>query len=104
MSKIAFIYPGQGAQKAGMGADFYEKSEIAKHIFDQAGEELDLDMKALCFEENEKLDLTEYTQAAMVTTCLAMTRSCRKQRLKSRYHGRIKSWRISGNRSCRRDE
>ncbi len=30
-------------------------------------------MKALCFEENDKLDLTEYTQAALVTTCLAMT-------------------------------
>ena len=41
MSKIAFIYPGQGAQKAGMGADFYENSEIARYIFDQAGEELD---------------------------------------------------------------
>ena len=36
MSKIAFIYPGQGAQKAGMGADFYENSEIARYIFDQA--------------------------------------------------------------------
>ncbi len=71
MSKIAFIYPGQGAQKAGMGADFYEKSETARAIFDQAGEALKLDMKALCFEENEKLDLTEYTQAALVTTCLA---------------------------------
>ena len=75
MSKIAFIYPGQGAQKAGMGADFYENSEIARYIFDQAGEELDLDMKELCFEENDRLDLTEYTQAAMVTTCLAMTRA-----------------------------
>ena len=83
MSKIAFIYPGQGAQKAGMGADFYEKSEIAKHIFNQAGEELDLDMKALCFEENEKLDLTEYTQAAMVTTCLAMTRVAESKGLKA---------------------
>ena len=75
MSKTAFIYPGQGAQKAGMGADFYENSEIARYIFDQAGEELDLDMKELCFEENDRLDLTEYTQAAMVTTCLAMTRA-----------------------------
>ena len=56
MSKTAFIYPGQGAQKAGMGADFYENSEIARYIFDQAGEELGLDMKALCFEENDKLD------------------------------------------------
>ena len=73
MSKIAFIYPGQGAQKAGMGADFYEKSPLAKAVFDAAEEILDLDMKALCFEENDRLDITEYTQAAMVTTCLAMT-------------------------------
>ena len=74
MSKIAFLYPGQGAQKAGMGADFYEKSDIAREIYDNASDVLGLDMKALCFEENDKLDLTEYTQAALVTTCLAMTR------------------------------
>ena len=101
MSKIAFIYPGQGAQKAGMGVDFYENSEIARYIFDQAGEELDLDMKELCFEENDRLDLTEYTQAAMVTTCLAMTRVAES---KSRYHSRIKPGRIPGDRSCRRNE
>ena len=74
MSKIAFIYPGQGAQKAGMGKDFYENSESAKAVFDKASELLDLDMKELCFEENDRLDLTEYTQAALVTTCLAMTK------------------------------
>lgn len=83
MSKIAWIYPGQGAQKAGMGADFYEKSETVKAIFDRAGEVLDLDMKALCFKENEKLDLTEYTQAALVTTCLAMTRVAEERGLKA---------------------
>lgn len=82
MSKIAFIYPGQGAQKAGMGLDFYENSETARSLFDQAGEALGLDMKALCFEENEKLDLTEYTQAAMVTTCLAMTRVIEERGIK----------------------
>lgn len=74
MNKIAYIYPGQGAQKAGMGEDFYENSPIAKKIYDKASEVLNLDMKALCFEENDKLDLTEYTQAALVTTCLAMTK------------------------------
>lgn len=73
MSKIAFIYPGQGAQKAGMCADFYENSESARELYDRAGELLDLDLKELCFEKNDKLDLTEYTQAALVTTCLAMT-------------------------------
>lgn len=74
MSKIAFIYPGQGAQKFGMGQDFYENSASAKELYDRASELLELDMKALCFEENDKLDITEYTQAALVTTCLAMTR------------------------------
>ena len=74
MSKIAFSYPGQGAQKAGMGADFYENCPSARELFDQASDALGLDMKALCFEENDKLDLTEYTQAALVTTTLAMTR------------------------------
>ena len=72
MSKTAFIFPGQGAQKAGMGKDFYDTFETAKEVFDQASEWLSLDMKALCFEVNDKLDLTEYTQAALVTTCLAM--------------------------------
>ena len=72
MSKTAFIFPGQGAQKAGMGKDFYDTFETAKQVYDSASTWLDLDMKALCFEENDKLDLTEYTQAALVTTCLAM--------------------------------
>lgn len=83
MSKIAFLYPGQGAQKSGMGKDFYENSPLAKDIYDKASEALGLDMKALCFEENDKLDLTEYTQAALVTTCLAMTRAAEEAGLKT---------------------
>ena len=78
MSKIAFIYPGQGAQKCGMGQDFYENSASAKAVYDMAAEVLkdnmDIDMKDVGFHENDKLDLTEYTQAALVTTCLAMTK------------------------------
>ena len=82
MAKIAFIYPGQGAQKPGMGKNFYENSELAKAVYDKASELLQIDMKALCFEENEKLDLTEYTQAALVTTCLAMTKVVEERGLK----------------------
>lgn len=82
MSKIAFIFPGQGAQKAGMGKDFYEHSETAKKMIDQASELLDIDMKALCFEENDLLDQTEYTQAALVTICLAMTKVLEERGLK----------------------
>ncbi|GFI07619.1 malonyl CoA-acyl carrier protein transacylase [Lachnospiraceae bacterium] len=74
MRKLAFIYPGQGAQKAGMGADFYENSPAAGRLFDEACEALDFDLKEICFKENEKLNETQYTQPAMVTTCLAMTR------------------------------
>lgn len=57
-----------------MGADFYENSASARELYDRSGEALGLDIRALCFTENDKLDLTEYTQAALVTTCLAMTR------------------------------
>ena len=56
MNKIAFIYPGQGAQKAGMGKDFYAYSPLAAEIYDKASEILNIDMKALCFEENDLLD------------------------------------------------
>ena len=77
MSKIAFIFPGQGAQKAGMGKDFYENSKMAAEVIDRASELLGLDMKALCFEENDLLDQTEYTQAALVTVCMAMEKVLR---------------------------
>ena len=81
MSKIAFIFPGQGAQKAGMGKDFYENSKTAAEVIDRASELLGLDMKALCFEENDLLDQTEYTQAALVTVCMAMEKVLRERGL-----------------------
>ena len=79
MSKIGFIFPGQGAQKTGMGKDFYEQSQRAAEIYDSASkrlkEEMEIDIRTLCFDENDKLDQTAYTQAALVTTCLAMART-----------------------------
>ena len=72
MGKTAFIFPGQGAQVCGMGQDFYEKTEIGRKIFDRASELLGFSMPELCFEPNDRLDITEYTQAAMVTTSIAM--------------------------------
>jgi [acyl-carrier-protein] S-malonyltransferase len=74
MSKIAFIFPGQGAQYCGMGQDFYENTEIGKEVYDKASELLGFSMPELCFEKNDRLDITEYTQAAMVTTSIAMMR------------------------------
>lgn len=72
MSKIAFIFPGQGAQTPGMGKDFYEQTEIGKQVFDHASDLLGFSVPDLCFTENDRLNITEYTQAAMVTTSIAM--------------------------------
>lgn len=72
MSKTAFVFPGQGAQTFGMGKDFYENNAQSRHIFDRASEILGMDMTKLCFEENDQLNITEYTQPALLTTELAM--------------------------------
>ena len=74
MSKTAFIFPGQGAQYCGMGQDFYENTKTGKAIFDMASELLGFSVPELCFEKNDRLDITEYTQAAMVTASIAMMR------------------------------
>lgn len=79
MSKLAFVYPGQGAQKPGMGRDFYEQFAAAREIYEKATAWLGMNMKELCFEENDRLNLTQYTQAAMVTTSMAMERVLEKQ-------------------------
>ena len=81
MSRIAFLYPGQGSQEAGMAKDFYENSPEARELFDQASEMLDLDLRKLCFEENDLLEKTEYTPAAMVAACLAITGELKKRGL-----------------------
>lgn len=72
MSKIAFIFPGQGAQVCGMGQDFYEQTETGKRIFDMASMVLNFSVPELCFEKNDRLDITEYTQPALVTAGIAM--------------------------------
>ena len=79
MSKLAFIFPGQGAQKAGMGKDFYENSETARSFFDQAQKILDFDLKEMCFGEHEELNLTEYTPPCMVSVCLAIVQELKKR-------------------------
>lgn len=75
MSRIAFVFPGQGAQYFGMGKDFYENNSESRAVYDKASEITGIDMKALCFEENDKLDITEYTQIGLLTTELAILRA-----------------------------
>lgn len=74
MSKIAFVYPGQGTQYVGMGKELYEKSEKAKEIFDKIFSKLDIDLKKVMFEGPEEiLKSTEYTQPAVVSLSLVLT-------------------------------
>lgn len=63
--KYAFIFPGQGSQSIGMGKDFYENFTLAKELFEEASDAMNIDMKELLFEENDKLALTQYTQPAI---------------------------------------
>lgn len=79
---IAYVFPGQGAQVVGMGKDFYENSELSRDIFDEAAKLLDFDVKKVCFEENEAINITEYTQAAMLTTSVAMLEVLKEKGLK----------------------
>jgi len=72
VSKIAFLFPGQGAQHVGMGKSIVEKSAAAKALFDEASEILGYDLAQLCFEgPAEKLDTTEVSQPAIYVTSLA---------------------------------
>lgn len=82
MRKIAFMFPGQGAQVRGMGQDFYEQTEAGRQIFDEASSLLGFSMPDLCFQEDERLNQTEYTQAAMVTASLAMMEELTRRGIK----------------------
>ena len=74
--KIAFVFPGQGAQYAGMGREVAEKSSIAREVFDEADAALDFPISRLCFEgPEEALKLTENTQPAILATSYALFRT-----------------------------
>lgn len=75
MGKIAFMFPGQGAQYVGMGKDFYDAVPVSRKVFELAGEASGLDVAALCFEENDRINITEYTQIAMLAAEVAILRA-----------------------------
>ncbi|WWR15912.1 ACP S-malonyltransferase [Lachnospiraceae bacterium JLR.KK008] len=83
MGKTAFMFPGQGAQYVGMGKDFYDAVPVSREVFDLAGKASGLDVAALCFEENEKINITEYTQIAMLATEVAILRAVEEKGIKA---------------------
>lgn len=83
MGKTAFIFPGQGAQYTGMGKDFYEQLPVCRQVFEKASRVTGLDMEALCFEEDARLHITEYTQVAMLTVEAAILKAVLEKGIKS---------------------
>lgn len=83
MSKIAFVFPGQGAQFVGMGKDIYENNETARQEFDKIFSSLSFDLKTAMFEgPEETLKKTKYTQPAIVAMSLVLEKLVREKGIK----------------------
>ena len=85
MGKIAFIYPGQGAQCPHMGQEIMESYKEAEEVFDLADSVLDFDLKELCFTDNDAINDTAYTQPALLTVSVAITEVIESYGIKADY-------------------
>ena len=83
MGKTAFIFPGQGAQYVGMAKDFYDADEDCRKIIDTADELMDFDLKHVLFDENELINKTEYTQAAMLAAEICILTAVKKKGIRA---------------------
>ena len=71
---IVAVFPGQGSQRQGMGKDFYDQMSVCRQAYEEASDAVGLDIASICFNEDDRLNLTEYTQPCIVTTEVAMIR------------------------------
>ena len=86
MSKVAFVFPGQGSQYVGMGKELYENNETARKYFDEIFEDLSIDLKEVMFNgPEEKLKETKYTQPAIVAMSLVLTKLLEEKGIKADY-------------------
>ena len=83
VSKIGFIFPGQGAQYVGMGKDFYDQIPVSKQMFELASKASGVDVERICFQENDKINITEYTQIAMLATEVAILKAIEEMGIKA---------------------
>ncbi len=75
MAKTAFVFPGQGAQYVGMAKDFYDRLDECRAVIDEADGLMDFDLKKILFEENDLINKTEYTQAAILAAEVCILRA-----------------------------
>jgi [acyl-carrier-protein] S-malonyltransferase/trans-AT polyketide synthase/acyltransferase/oxidoreductase domain-containing protein len=73
--KIAVVFPGQGAQRPGMGKDFYDNVPDSRTVYEEASQAAGWDIAAMCFGDDDRLNLTEFTQPSILTTEIAMLRA-----------------------------
>ena len=76
---IVAVFPGQGSQRTGMGKDFYEQIPVCHQTYEEASDALGLNVASICFDDDDRLNLTEYTQPCIVTTEIAMLRGLAKR-------------------------
>ena len=70
----AVVFPGQGTQRPGMGKDFYDQISASREAYEEASDALGWDVAALCFDDDEDLNLTAFCQPCILTTEIAMLR------------------------------
>lgn len=77
-NKIAIVFPGQGSQRLGMAKDFVEQFAESRQVFENASDCLKMDFFELCFEDEQRLNKTEFMQPAILTAEIAMLKAFEK--------------------------
>lgn len=86
MTKIAFLFPGQGSQKIGMGKDLFDQEAVSKAVFEEADKTLGFDLSSMIFEgDAEELTLTYNAQPALLTTSIAILKKFEESGIKADY-------------------